>query len=367
MKLTYITRVRLPSAAAQSVQILAMSKAFTHVLGINFKLISNYGETSKLDLLDRNSLNWSPIRTNSPDFIKSVKFAYITFKECLRERDVVIFTRDIAVAIASVIARRKVLYEAHSEPRSRVSSVLFSIVAKSKYFRLVCISRILADYYTKNFGLMDSNVLSVHDGVFFDDYLSVFEIGKSLLRKSLGLPNDKIVIVHTGNPSKGRLELLENILALDKENILAVHVGGSKDSFSAIEQYFKSKGIYNIELREHVSVDEVRKYQVAADVLFYAVSKDWSSYWCTSPLKIFEYMAAGSPILAAKYDSISEVLNIHNSFCFDPDSIDSFLEAWKELVPYLSKSNPRAEVAQFEAKFKYSWNKRAGIIVDFMS
>ena len=54
--LTYITRVNLPSSAAQSKQILSMSKEFSKILGNNFHLISGVTISSKNDTFEYREL-----------------------------------------------------------------------------------------------------------------------------------------------------------------------------------------------------------------------------------------------------------------------------------------------------------------------
>jgi len=367
MKLAYITRVRLPSQSAQSVQILSMANSFSRILGDKFRLISNSPTCVNQQTDEYQHVNWLSYKCNSLDVFNTLWFALLAVKVCIRAPDTIVFSRDIVVALFVVALKRVAVYEAHSEPRTKLSAFLFRLASKSKYLRLVCISNVLKEYYVANYGISEMSALSIHDGVSFNEYLDLLSLSKSELRSSLGLPLEKLVIAHTGSPSKGGIDLLAPLLLRDKDKIHFVHVGGTKEAILQLTQQLLDMGVSNIDFREHLPRSEVRKIQVAADVLYYGVSKEWSSYWCTSPLKIFEYMATGVPILATRFGSISEVLNSSNSYCFDPQSEQSLLSAWDAICSDSKVSSARALVAQREAEQVYSWDSRAQKILDFIS
>jgi glycosyltransferase involved in cell wall biosynthesis len=82
-----------------------------------------------------------------------------------------------------------------------------------------------------------------------------------------------------------------------------------------------------------------------------------------SPLKIFEYMAAGKPIVASDLPALREVLSDANSILIPSDDID----AWVEAVSRLRDPNLRARLGQAaEEDFlaRYTWRQRAVTIRD---
>ena len=76
-----------------------------------------------------------------------------------------------------------------------------------------------------------------------------------------------------------------------------------------------------------------------------------------SPLKMFEYLACGRPLLASNIPVLREVLNDQNSVLCDPSNIDSWLRAINSLRkdPVLSK---RLSANSLKTVNYYSWRLR---------
>ena len=117
----------------------------------------------------------------------------------------------------------------------------------------------------------------------------------------------------------------------------------------------------------HQTVERVRKFQVAADVLFYISTRQSPIYWCTSPLKLFEYMASGTPIVGARIGSVCEVLNDANAFCFDPDRPETIRDALTSFESNPELAARKGAAAAEEARTSYSWHARASKIISFAS
>jgi glycosyltransferase involved in cell wall biosynthesis len=103
----------------------------------------------------------------------------------------------------------------------------------------------------------------------------------------------------------------------------------------------------------------------AADLLVLPMNKDLSYGVYSSPLKLFEYMASGTPILASDFGAIKEVLNEKNSFLFNPEDINDFIEK----IKYISDNNEKAiKIGKESLKLvkEYTWEKRAAGILSFL-
>jgi glycosyltransferase involved in cell wall biosynthesis len=85
----------------------------------------------------------------------------------------------------------------------------------------------------------------------------------------------------------------------------------------------------------------------------------------TSPLKLFEYMAAGKVIVASDLPSIREILDDRKAYLCPPASPRSLAQAIQLVYesPDLAKS--RIQEAQKAAQ-QFSWNCRAEVISDFL-
>ena len=269
MKLYYITRVDISSAAAQAIQINSMCKAFSKI-DVNFKLIST---------LPKNQIHvdfmWDRLEISS-------KFIYVeivirSLIKVFKGKPTHVFTRDIAVAFVLSFLKIKLIYEAHKQPKGKIASILTSYLCKRRNFKIVAISQALSSYYINNFQIKQNSILTAHDGVFIDKYDSLRVIPKKLLRKELNLPLDKTIVVHTGSLYKGNdAKLFKSILSNFKD-ILFVQVGGSVEDIDRYKLYYRE--FNNIVFVRHQTVDNVIKYQLTADLLFYALTKE-NNLWC---------------------------------------------------------------------------------------
>jgi glycosyltransferase involved in cell wall biosynthesis len=86
-----------------------------------------------------------------------------------------------------------------------------------------------------------------------------------------------------------------------------------------------------------------------------------------SPVKVFEYMACGKPILSARVESIKDVLkHNHNCLLYEPSNEKDFELKLKELVQNKELRNKLGNNSLKDSK-EYTWNKIADKIVKFIS
>jgi glycosyltransferase involved in cell wall biosynthesis len=86
----------------------------------------------------------------------------------------------------------------------------------------------------------------------------------------------------------------------------------------------------------------------------------------TSPLKLFEYMAAKKPILASNIDVLREVL-VHekNSILCDPDDHDAWRTGLRRLLNDRKLAERLTNTAFADLSEKYTWSKRADTLLAF--
>ncbi|RTY38379.1 glycosyltransferase [Chlorobium phaeovibrioides] len=360
MRLAYITRVLVPSRAAQSMQIASMAKAFAEELGDDFFLQCG-GKPVGDEPYSRRmlALDGSGSQRHLAACLSAVRLSLTD------RRDTVVYTRDIAVAFTAILLGKQAVYEAHKAPVGSVPARILRWLGASKRFRLVVISGVLADYYAKRYGIPDARLLVAHSGVFPGSYESLQSIPKSVLRSDLGLPLNAFIVVHTGSLYRGRgAELFEQVVR-SGEDVLFVQVGGEPDDIFYWKRYYQQRGLSNIQFVDRQPSDTVRRYQVAADLLFYMITTDTPTYWCCSPLKLFEYMASGTPILGSCIGSIKEILNENNAWCFSPERPDGIRASIADFRRDTALANRKSATALQQARKKYSWGVRAQRIIDF--
>ena len=142
-----------------------------------------------------------------------------------------------------------------------------------------------------------------------------------------------------------------------------MQVGGSDEDIYRYKHYYRE--FENILFVPYQSNDTILEYQMSADLLFYALTKENDLWWCTSPLKIFEYMATNIPLIASNIGSVSEILNNKNSILFDPENESTIIQAIDYFFQEKENIIKKASIALEDVRDNYTWNKRAEKIINF--
>ena len=122
----------------------------------------------------------------------------------------------------------------------------------------------------------------------------------------------------------------------------------------------------NFMLMGHKSHFEIPLYLKCADVAVLPnSSKSEISRVSTSPMKLFEYMASGVPIVASDLLSIREILSEKNSVIVKPDSPEDLARGILGILKDTEKSKKIALQARIDVK-KYTWDKRVVEISKFI-
>ena len=79
---------------------------------------------------------------------------------------------------------------------------------------------------------------------------------------------------------------------------------------------------------------------MSADLLLHINSKKSSIYWCTSPLKIFEYMTTKNPIIFAKSQSVNEILNNDNAYPYKMEDYSECIQSIDNAIMISLKKIP---------------------------
>ncbi len=195
-------------------------------------------------------------------------------------------------------------------------------------------------------------------------------IDKAEARKKTNLPQDKKIAIYSGHlyDWKGVDTMAKTAIVMP--DILFVFVGGSDQEREGFAKRVKlCDNILIIGQRPH---NEIPLYLKAADVLILPNScqsanprfADYSLF-DTSPIKMFEYMASGRPIIASDLPSLWEVLNKKNAIFVESDNSDDLARAIRTVFGGEKFGEELASQANKDV-LQYSWGNRAKIILDFI-
>ncbi len=272
-------------------------------------------------------------------------------KKYLQGKEGVIYTRDERVAGYLKNLNLPLFWEAHLGYTNRAIKKLIP-----KLSGLVAITKNLADLY--NMPKEKTHVSP--DGY---DPEKIKEGNKQEARIALNIPQDAKVVVSTANlyPWKG-VHVLARAAALVDPSITIVMVGGPEDLVPAFKETYKH--IPNLLIRGHRPYKEIPLYLAAADVLVIPnIPEHDTSALYTSPMKLFEYMAAGRPIIASDLPSLREIIDESTAVMVPAGDEALLAQAITEVVH--EENNERVERALKEVS-RYTWQKRAQGILSFI-
>lgn len=226
---------------------------------------------------------------------------------------------------------------------------------------LVAISDALRDQLLERRPDLRDRIWVEHDGVDLR-LVSPERLERADGRRRLGLSADGPIVMYTGrvNAAKGAGVMLDAAESLRDLGGKIVLVGKVYDA--AYEQRASQLG--NVVLTGYVPPAEVPAYLAAADVLVLPTTPALAYASFTSPLKLFEYMASGRPVVASDLPVIREVLEHDvNALLYEPDDAAALATAVRRLWHDGELRRRLADRAWRDVQ-PYAWESRARRILD---
>ncbi|USN45030.1 MAG: glycosyltransferase family 4 protein [Candidatus Woesearchaeota archaeon] len=354
-KLLYVHNADYRGLAANKVQVLNMCAAFAKT-GVEVSLLSFYCDATEL----KKTFGITPsfalhsLTSNASYGMRSIRL-YREIKKSFRNVEVV-YTRDLLVAfLASKLLSCPVIYELHELPASKIWWRLFAATYHSLKNCVVISEGLAVALEAKGFA--PEKLVVLHDGVFLED----FAIKDSVVaaRKALGLPKTKKIVMYVGSLKgwKGHDTFIEAAQHLSTKDVLFVSVGGRRDEVSDLRKKYPRLTFFS--RQEHTKIPLFLR---AADVLIIPnTAKENISALYTSPLKLFEYMAAQKPIVVSDLPSMRAIVSEKEVVFAKPDDARSFAKAIDMVLGSDAKQKTLAKNA-FALAHEFSWEKRAQAI-----
>lgn len=278
------------------------------------------------------------------------------------------YTRIPFLARLAIDRGCKIIYEEHHERlhpwrllNRWYTNRFLKDVCSTNLVKFVVISNALGDIWRKK-GVPQEKILIHHDGVAVEDYKIIKTKEEACL--TLGIETEKKIVMYVGSLYKDRG--IENILKLADlfPEAFFVVVGGPEKQRIIYESKAMQQGLTNIIFMGRVPHYKVKDYLFASDILLMLWDRSVPTINGCSPLKVFEYMAAGRIIVGHGFPTIKEILRDgENALLADPDSYKD-LESKLRYAFSLDYPNDMAKRARDLAFSKYSWEKRAEAIVE---
>lgn len=212
---------------------------------------------------------------------------------------------------------------------------------------------VISEHVNMHYKKYRAETIVSHDAVSLARFVT--SVSKHDARASLGLSQEKKIAVYTGTVSsiKGAEYLYEAAILLPDVLFLLIGI---------IAKEFENKEhTQNLKILGKKEQKELPLYLKAADVLLLPHP---DNEYSQSPMKLFEYMVSGVPILATKLPSIMEVLNDANSVLVEPNNAEALAQGIKKVLQD-EQVQKRATQANIDVQ-NYTWEKRGESIARFI-
>lgn len=212
--------------------------------------------------------------------------------------------------------------------------------------------------------------------------------------QSLGVPHEKILVLPTGvnvnrfrrpevlppNPYcsknkniayaghlydyKGIPTILEAAALLPEMNFHLV--GGVAGDIEIQKQRVAARGLKNVTFYGLLPQSDLPKYLWHADVLLLPPSAQHPSANWTSPVKLGEYLASGTPIVATAIPALKDWLTENEVVFITPDSGEALAAGIRQVLEHPEETKKRVRAGLLAAD-KMSYLNRARSILGFCS
>ena len=411
MKMYYVANARMPSEKAHGIQLAKMCEAFIEqgveltlvvpavgrhfsekhrmlrrtqhlsekVLGtgehpvLGRKVLANtlreyYGLRVKVPVARLPVLNVFPSASwgftlRAFSFALS-SFLYMLLKRLRHGRDgAVVYTIDLDQFSYFLLpfAGFHVFFEAHGGKRPSVLLRFFlrrvrGIITNSGGTRTALL---------RDFNLSEERVVVEPNGIDLAQFAAPPPLEEA--RRALGLPQEARVALYVGRfyEWKGLGILLEAARLLP--HVAFWLVGGGVEKFYFVTGAREGDVPANIFCAGGVSPTEVPRWLAAADVLLVlGTQKNEYSWRETSPMKLFEYMAARRSIVASATPANREIVSDEEAMFYTPDDAVSLVHAVTCALGERDASFIRADKA-FTKVAQWTWSERARRVLDFIN
>jgi glycosyltransferase involved in cell wall biosynthesis len=367
MRMVFISSSQVPSDTANSIQVMKVCQAFAQ-LGHEVTLLVPGPQPENSDppnlrqhygLQTLFKVEWLPVRSRR-------LFPWEAVRRARRLQANLLYTWPIQSAVLGVLAGMPSMLELHDFPSGRFGPLwfrLFIIFPGRK--RLLPITAALqgALHLPPGISIVAPDGVDLERYVALQDSLTGSGNPPENARSKLSLPAAPTVLC-TGHLYEGRGADLFLVLAEKFPHASFVWVGGRSADVTTWAARAAARSLTNVTFTGFVPNECIPLYQSAADVLLMpyqrtvATSSGGNTAAICSPMKMFEYMAAGRSILTSDLPVLREVLDETMAvFCPTEDS-----EAWGSALGRLLNDEDRRQTLGQHARHavgKYSWLERA--------
>lgn len=347
MQIAVVVSMEAGVERAYAINSVNMAQGFAK-LGYNVTLITFAHREGKRDFESlakqydiRVSLRWIQVpRVFRKNLIRPDEpFAWMAMFHLLRLQPSLVFSRSYIAPTVSAKFGFLTVAESHAHTDNRTPPFLKMIKSSQQYKQfkgLVTISEVLSQQY-QSLGVPKDKLWVLPTGVDINRFRRPPQLLASPYKTSA--PN----VVYVGHlyDYKGIPTILETAVLCPNINFHLV--GGLPQDIEHVQRTMTEENLDNVILHGMKPQSEIPAYLHHADILLLPPSLNHPSARWTSPVKLGEYLASGTPVIASRIPALEDWLSDEEVTFVKPDSGVAMQKGIQEILATPDLAKARAE------------------------
>ncbi|MFN8421283.1 MAG: glycosyltransferase family 4 protein [Anaerolineae bacterium] len=386
MKLLYLANIRMPTEKAHGLQIMQNCEAFAQhgntvtlmtTRRVNTPEMSKisdpfayYGVEKRFTIERVPCLDLFPLghrfeRIAFP--IQTLSYVLVLALILIFRRADVYYSRDALTLLALSLfkPRHALVFEAHQLAKSGTGKRLQTWCVRRVGLVVAVTGKLAADLRERG----AASSITAHDGFRIERFANLSE--RKVARAQLGLPVDAFICgyvgqLHTMSMSKGVDTLINAIAKIGNTPVSVCLVGGPQEMLEQLRTRWRELGLPEDRFLApgRVEPSKVPLYIRTFDVC--TMTFPWTEHFAyyASPLKLFEYMAAGGVALCSDLPAVAEVIRDGETGVLVPVGDEQAIAAAIQRLYTDPQLRERIGKQAQEEAAHYSWYARAETILE---
>jgi glycosyltransferase involved in cell wall biosynthesis len=293
---------------------------------------------------------------------------------CELRPDAVIVTFDRGAALIPLLVRWKLggaalMFVHHicsvSFAANRFRYRLGNFFTRTESYAFDAVTTLAPEIATEIFGTsFPRPIRIVPIGVNLLRFAYVTEARENLRAK---LQSDEFVFVYVGTlcASKGVEQLVDAFQKAELGERGRLWIAGDGELAEKLKATVRDRGLKNVEMLGRVTFEKIPELLSAADMAISHITRD-SRFFIQPPIKVLEYLATGTPVLASDVPGNRFYLDGCSSTMFyEPSGVDGLTAGFRNAM----EERERLAVTRQEARntaSSFDWRRIAGDMIDWL-
>jgi glycosyltransferase involved in cell wall biosynthesis len=368
LRVLYVSKGNIPSKWAHSFQAMKMADALAAQVGALQLVTARSLLPSRVNRVDLHA--WYGVsrklrivrlpvhaRASGECFRhdRSPRFDVVAAWYARLRRPDLVYSRSSGAALRCAAAGLPTVIESHLADDPAHVAELIEAARLPALRRLVTVTEALREDWIAQ-GVPAAKIEVWPDAVDLERYLVLPE--PHAARSALGLPREGPLAVYAGHfyDAKGVPDLIAAARRMPK--LAVALVGGWPEDIERLRD--RARSCETVRFEGFVANQKLPEYLAAADLLVLPNSARFPQARTTSPLKLFEYMAARRPIVATRIPALAGLLRHgENAWVVRPDTPEDLADGMQRVLDDPGLGARLAEQAWRDVQ-RYTWKRRAG-------